>query len=116
MSKFILIAAIASSVLYSCSPKSYCFFNATERTFYIAEGKNDSIKSVTINSENPSLNFKKTFNLTPTVKSFKITEDSIINQKAFFLITTNSRIWYSLKLKEEDWSKDKIFKCRHLIR
>lgn len=116
MKKIILIVVIASSVLYSCSPKSYCFFNVKERTVYLTDKKSDSIKSVTVNCENPSLSFKKIFNLNPAVKSFKINADSIVNQKAYFLITTNNQIWYSLKLKEGDWAKDTVFKCRYLIR
>lgn len=116
MKKFILIAVIASSILYSCSPKSYCFFNVKKRTVYITDKKGDSIKSVTVNGENPSLSFRKIFNLSPAVKSFKINADSIVNQKAYFLITTNNQIWYSLKLKEGDWSKDTVFTCRYLIR
>lgn len=118
MKKNILISVvvIASSILYSCSPKSYCFFNVKERTVYITDKRNDSIKSVTVNSENPSLSFRKIFNINPAVKSYKINADSIVNQSAYFLITTNNQIWYSLKLKEEDWSKDTVFKCRHLIK
>lgn len=116
MKKIISIAVIASLILYSCSPKSYCFFNAKERTVYITDKKNDSIKSVTVNSENPSLSFRKIFNIDPAVKSFKIDADSIVNQRSYFLITTTNQIWYSLKLKEEDWSKDTVFKCRHLIK
>jgi hypothetical protein len=117
MKSVISIAVIVSSILYSCSPKSYCFFNVKEKTIYLTDNKkNDSIKSVTINSENPSLIFKRNFNVSPAAKSFRVNEDSIVNQKAYFLITTNNQVWYSLKLKEEDWSKDTVFKCRYLIR
>lgn len=116
MNKISLIVIIASTVFHSCSPKSYCFFNVKERTVYMTDKKNDSIKSITINSESPVSDFRKNINISPAVRSYKITADSIINLKTYFLITTNNQIWYSLKLKEDDWLKDTVFKCRHLIR
>jgi hypothetical protein len=115
MKGFFLIVIVTSG-LYACSPRSYCFFNVKERTLYISDKQNDSIKSVTVSSENPSLNFKKVFNINPAVKSFQINADSVINQSVHFRITTRSHIWYSLDLKKEDWAKDTLFKCRHLIK
>src|SRR3954462_15875157 len=99
----------ASLLLYSCIPKSFCFFNAAEKTFYITETKNDSIRSVAISSENPQLNFKKTFELNPGVKTFKVTVDSIVNRKVLIFITTSNQIGYSLRLNESDWSTNKTF-------
>lgn len=116
VNKILLIAIIMSMFFHACIPKSYCFFNVKERIIYLTDKKSDSIKSVNFNIENSILSFRKNLSISPGVRSYKITADSIINQQAYFLITTNSQIWYSLRLKEDDWVKDTVFKCRYLIR
>jgi len=116
MKKFILIAVIASSILYSCTPKSYCFFNTRERLFYISEKKGYSIKSISVARTDSIQGFKRNFELDPVMKSYKVVDDSVINQNVYIFIATNSIAAYSLKLKEKDWLKDTVFKCRYLIR
>ena len=115
MNKFILILVV-SAIFYSCSPKSYCFFNTRENLFYISEKKDYSIKTVTVARTDSVQNFKRNFELDPAKKSYRIIDDSVINQNVYIFIATNSVAAYSLKLKEEDWKKDTVFKCRYLIR
>ena len=116
MNKFILIAVIVSIVFYSCSPRSYCFFNTRENLFYISEKKDYSIKTITIARTDLAQNFKRNFELDPAKKSYRVVDDSTINQNVYIFIETNSIAAYSLKLKKEDWLKDTVFKCRYLIR
>ena len=116
MSKLILIAVLASSFLPSCSPKSYCFFNTRERLLYISAKKDYSIKSISIARTDSIRDFKRNFELDPVMKSYKVVDDSVINQDVYIFIATNSIAAYSLKLKREDWSKDAVIKCRYSIR
>jgi hypothetical protein len=116
MNKLILLAVIASSILNSCSPKSYCFFNTKERLFYISDKNGDSIRAITVISTEALQSFKRNIELNPITKSYKIVEDSIINQNIYVFITTNNIARYSLKLRAEDWSNDTVLKCRYLIR
>ena len=114
--KLILIVVSASSILYSCSPKSYCFFNVKERMVYLTNEKDDSIRAVTITSTVLPQTFKRNIEINPPVKSYTISDDSVFTQSVYFFITTNNAARYSLKLKESDWAKDTVFKCRYLIR
>jgi hypothetical protein len=116
MNKLILVAIIASAVFYSCAPKSYCFFNTRENLFYISEKKDYSIKTISVARTDLFKNFKRNFELAPAKKSYKVTDDSVINQSVYIFIETNSVASYSLKLKKEDWKKETVFKCRYLIR
>ncbi len=116
MNKPVLIIVIASVIFYSCSPKSYCFFNTKERRFYILEKKDYGIKSISVARTDSIQGFKRNFELDPVVKSYKVVDDSVINQNVYIFIATNSIATYSLRLKREDWSKDTVFKCRYLIR
>ena len=113
---FTLVAVIVVCILFSCSPKSYCFFSTKERAIYIADEKKDSIKIVYINSITPSFNIKEEINLNPSLKFFKFSADSIMNQDVYISITTDNQNRYSLRLTKEDWSKDTVFKCRYLIK
>lgn len=116
MKKYMLIAVTAFSILYSCSPKSYCFFNTKERLFYISDKKDDSIKTIYVSDLTQPSSLMRVINLNPVSKSFTIVGDSILNQSVFITLTTDKQNRYSLNLKEEDWLKDTVFKCRYLIR
>lgn len=111
-----LYIVFALLTLCSCSPKSFCFFNVREKTFYISDKVNDSIKSISISSGDPAVIFKKNVIISPIAKTCLVDEKSILNRDAYFLITTNSQVWYSLRLKADDWTKDKVIKCRYFVR
>ena len=110
---FILIAAIAVCPLHSCSPRSYCFFSPKENKLFISKDTS-RIKSVTIIKPGNITIYKQ---LDPPEKDYYLTNDSVVNKAIQIIITTTDfRDRYMLKLNEEDWTKDKIFKCRYLIR
>jgi hypothetical protein len=79
------------------------------------EKKDYRIKCISVARTDSIQGFKGNFELDPVVKSYKIVDDSVINQDVYIFIWTNDNATYSLKLKKKDWSKDTVFKCRHLV-
>src|SRR6185295_9692421 len=116
MNRLLAIIIAFSFIFCSCSPKIYCFFNTRERLLYISAKKDYSIKSISIARTDSIRDFKRNFELDPVMKSYKVVDDSVINQDVYIFIATNSIAAYSLKLKREDWSKDAVIKCRYSIR
>jgi hypothetical protein len=110
----VVIVVVASSILCSC--KSYCYFNTRERLFYISEKKDYSITSISVTRTDSIQGFKRNFALDPVMKSYRVVDDSIINQDVYIFIETNDIAAYSLKLTRKDWLKDTLFKCRYLIK
>jgi hypothetical protein len=110
---FILLMTFASFVLFSCSPKSFCFFNPRENKLFIS---NDTcrIRSITIIKLNDVTIYKE---LDSPQKEYFLSGDTVVNKAIRILVTTTDfRDSYMLKLSEEDWRKDKVFTFRYLIR